>query len=271
LTTIFGIKCEEGLVMCGDNQATSGDVKESTVKITPIGKHALLGCSGNDLYIPLLENTFKKRFNPDSSDYEESIGECVRAYAKEVAGDMEAGGVARDRYGEVPDLYRTDALLGFSDSEFETHLYRVAAPYRYRECLKPPFRISVGSGGIYSNFILKTIEEQVFNVASLGWQDLKISEVIKFSAVLLNAVGQYESNTGGRGNYWILSKVSREPHEMTDLDIWGEEAPVSSLRIFLKTVLANHPEQVRKWFWTYLDDDLVEILIRIIQGRSPSR
>jgi ATP-dependent protease HslVU (ClpYQ) peptidase subunit len=259
LTTIFGIKCEEGLVMCGDSQ-TTGEAKESAIKITQIGDHALLGCSGNELYIPLLENTFKDKFDPDSDnpkDYEKSIAESVRAYAREVARDMKAGGVSRNEEGEVPNLYRTDAVLGFSDLAFNTHLYRIAAPYGYRESLKPPFRISVGSGGIYSNFILKNVEEQVFNVVNLGWQDLKIQEVIQFSAFLLNAVGQYEKNTSGRGNFWILSKVSREPHEMTDSEIWGEPYPMGSLRIFIKTVLSHHEEQAKKWMLSYIDMETI--------------
>ncbi len=266
LTTIFAIKCSDGLVMCSDTQATvAGQAKETATKITFVGENAILGCSGNELYIQKLEDAFES-FSSDTTGYKQSITECVRSYSKEVSTDMAAAGTRRFADGTVPRLYETDALLAFSDSSFVIHLFQVNAPYGAFEEKKPPFRLSVGSGGFISNFVLKTVEERIFSVVELGWQDMTMKEVMQFSAFLIFVVGQYEANTSPIGRIYYLSKISRLPREAVGVEVFGDVPRNGQyyLTEFLKTVLAHHPEQVKKWIKTYMDDDLLQRLLGLV-------
>lgn len=186
---------------------------------------------------------------------------------------MKAAGDKADEGGYKPRVYSANAILAFSDSKSVPHLFRVYAPYGAKEQRKPPFRLSVGTGGFISNFVLKNVEERVFNVIELGWEDLTMREVEQFSAFLMLSVGRYDRNTSPEFEIWQLDSKEREPRKPSEVEIWGKVPSLKSwpFQQFLKTVLEKHPEQFKKWFETYIDEDLLTKMVALFMGQGFSQ
>lgn len=246
--------------MCSDIQTSySGfgiEVKDETTKVSFIHESGLLGCSGTDNYIALLEDLITEEISDHTKQYMKALTVCSRAYAREVWKDIRAAPyLSKDRY-------ETSALFSVSGSDFEPRLFRIEAGTRPFEVRKPPFRVSVGSGSFFSDFLFRLLEKYLLVPQRIDWDKMPAEEVFKICDIVLNAVGSYERNTSLESQVYLHSKVSRKPLRLDPKDIWGESKKGEDhpFRIMLKTVLASHPNESERIFRTLMDKDLLDRL-----------
>lgn len=260
MTNIFAVKCSDGIVMCADTQSTGAGKKENAVKIVEVGKKALLGCAGYENNIGLLEDIVKRNIDDETRDYEKALVECNREYKREVYADWKTG--EYEKGDSLPDKYYTEALFCASDARFELRIFKQTAPLRPVEITKPPYRISIGTGGFISNFVFKTIEDRIFSYAGMDWSKSTVIEVGQLAELIVYSVGMYDTYSNPQGHVWYLSAIDGKAHRFTREDL-GFDKNERILPAFLKNIVANHPKELRKWFGVNIDNDLKDNLFRL--------
>src|SRR5439155_16986262 len=140
LTTILAIRDEDGIVIAADTQAT-GRMLEYALKITPIGDHALLGCSGAAEYISLFTQHVQESLqDPGAGDYYKAVHGAIKSYSREVAEVNEYSALLDDT---IKNLCCPAGVLALYDSsKREYHIFEFQTP-RPPNFVKYPNRASV--------------------------------------------------------------------------------------------------------------------------------
>ena len=110
---MLAFRGSDGVVMCADTQA-SGSTKEYALKITPIGKNALLGCcSGFDDYISHFTRFVEYALaNRGDLDYYKVVLGAILEYSKDIHETGETVGLKEE---EVKKLCYSSGVLAIYD------------------------------------------------------------------------------------------------------------------------------------------------------------
>jgi 20S proteasome alpha/beta subunit len=202
LTTVFGMKCRDAIVLASDSQSTSKTGKTKSLdstKIIQISKFMGMTGSGDSYHIKLVADEAKERFGEKKfpqKELEKSLNRMMKDLHKEhnALRSEELG------YKDVKTLFHPQCLIGAAHSDNSLGLYLI----RDDAWVEPvdDYQI-IGSGNFIGNLIMS---QQIRFFQS---QNKKISEEVItyglfFACYIINEIKNFDTKTGGSVNIAVI-------------------------------------------------------------------
>jgi len=256
LTTVFAIKCRNGVVLCSDAQESAGfgDVgtKEISTKVHKIATgdsgSCLLGCAGVTNYIELfVEYVEEVVANREAQSYYQVLDDGVKQFTKQMVSRTSEAGLPR----QFMDKMMPQGIFAGFDRETNSPLvYELTPPHPPRE-LRPPYRVAIGTGGLYANLLLGIAETVIdrmtwsTHVEPLRWIDFRTRVVSQFCYFVLARVMHYDLASGLNSYIYVLNEQGGKLQDDQDLFPRHGKSDGDAYRvtIFAKTLLEELPKE----------------------------
>lgn len=205
MTTIIGVKCKDGILMCSDTQSSTDTVKDSAVKIKPIGDLYLFGGAGaspyiNHFYDILSDSLLHSKPNQTEID---KINTAILNYSSFIQEWNKKVEFPVDPYPHV--------LLGSVQGQ-SFHLWHIETP-NIAEEVKDPFRSTIGTGGEIARHYFLTVE-RFLDKYSNYWVYLSTKLIAQFCYLLISNILRIDLKSGGRVHFWKIDNDGVNPYPL---------------------------------------------------------
>lgn len=259
------------MVLATDTQLTGSSMKEFGTKITTIGDHSLLACSGLSEYIESFKRQVKDAIEESERDPQVDLMKVLDQvrlqYAKQV--DEERKFIPLDYMEEIglrPSHFYPDAIfltMALSKEASSKRIVSMNNPRPYVEVLHPMQRATAGTGGDIAQIFLRTIEHAM-GVAGFAFDQLPVRLVTQFCYIMLGRVAFIDPSSSGVSIYELIQDHERvSAKQMLDTDIFPKHhanRDVSHFAEFLETARNEIPRDALKNFLGFYNIDPLALL-----------
>lgn len=209
MTTVIAIKCNDGIIIASDSQATAGDTKDLMAsKIFQVNKNIGIGCAGMVGHIDSLVDKMKEKLNdeliPDvymRKNIIDGLLELHKQYNVEYAkkAGYETAIHNFNAYGIVGTKLECNnfSLYLLLPSSKNLAIPTVLPLHDYR---------SIGTGSRFANFMFKTQFRVLSTISQKPISSLPMDFLIWIVTYIINEIKETDVYSGGHTNISIINK-----------------------------------------------------------------
>jgi hypothetical protein len=196
-----------------------------------------MGCAGASSYIDQFRKCVgRELFYRENRSYFEVLDDATKQYTNYLMLRC------RDANISPKNEYFPEAIfVGYDPRVNRTHLYLLEPPHPPYE-VPEPYRVAIGSGGLFANLLLITAETMM-DRAQLVWTDLSTRLVAQFCYLVLARTISYDMHSGMNWSMCRIDEKGRAYLSDEELFLRKQGGEKYRLTVFVKTLLNEIPKE----------------------------
>jgi 20S proteasome alpha/beta subunit len=196
LTTVIGIKSNDGIVLASDSQISSGDLKNlEGTKLFRINDYVALGCAGDIAEAQMFIEELSIRLTNELLDRKQ-LRKLVEAVLLQFYKEYAVDWSKKLKLGSIVNFYNPVSLLSARLPQNKFGLYVLKFSPKPSMAEVPIFE-AIGSGDKLANLMLRQYSRGLQGMTNKRFSDLPINLGVVFSTLTINEIKGLDRDSGG--------------------------------------------------------------------------